>query len=74
MILSLEKRLTVEGVRFTRLEKRWTLLLDYKNWQEKAIRFVFKGVAQVSGYGGGIAGTWTGRSAGPLHYRKGDHD
>jgi hypothetical protein len=33
----------------------WTLLLDYRNWQEKVVRFTFKGVAHVSGYGGGAS-------------------
>ena len=33
----------------------WTLLLDYKNWQEKTIRFIFRSVAYVSGYGGGAS-------------------
>jgi hypothetical protein len=31
----------------------WTLLLDYENWKEEIIRLKFRGVAFVSGYGGG---------------------
>jgi hypothetical protein len=33
----------------------WTLLLDYRNWQEENLRLKFKGVAFVSGYGGGAS-------------------
>ena len=33
----------------------WTLLLDYRNWQEEILRFKFRGVAFVSGYGSGAS-------------------
>ena len=33
----------------------WTLLLDYKNWEAHHLRLKFKGVAFVSGYGGGAS-------------------
>ena len=33
----------------------WTLVLDYKDWQEQLLRFKFHGVAFVSGFGGGAS-------------------
>jgi hypothetical protein len=33
----------------------WTLLLDYMNWLQETLRLKFKGVAFLSGYGGGAS-------------------